>query len=174
MTKIILQNHLPSRGFTILSVYLLLLSLLAVQGCSSEAHEVDLPNYSVDYDPSRDPFADGRAAIALASASDRRILIEVGGNWCPWCRALAGLPVNDTDIRQQLHKNFVVLKVNYSDENDNAAFLSTLPENQGYPHLYISEQDGTVIHSQDTAELLDDGRYSKEKYLRFLERWKKS
>ena len=47
-----------------------------------------LPAYSLDYDPVRDPFADGRAALKLAQDTNRRVLIEVGGDWCRWCHVL--------------------------------------------------------------------------------------
>ena len=40
-----------------------------------------------------------------------------------------------------------------SDENENKAFLSKYPEIQGYPHLYVLEKDGTLLQSQNTAEL---------------------
>lgn len=150
----------------------LLLTLLANTACSSEAKQIELPEYSTGYDPKRDPFADGRAAIELATATNRRILIEVGGDWCRWCRALAQFKDNDSAIKQQLDKNFVVLKVNFSDENPNEAFLSTFPENQGYPHIYVSDKDGTVLHSQDTAEFLVQGNYSRQRFGDFLDKWK--
>ena len=152
----------------------LILMPFIVSACNSEAHQSELPDYSVAYDPNRDPFVDGQAAVALAKSSNRRILIEVGGDWCGWCRALAELAKSDTEIKRQLHKNFVLLKVNYSDENKNEAFLSALPESQGYPHMYISDKNGTVLHSQDTADFLVNGQYSRERFGEFLEQWKNS
>lgn len=148
----------------------LLAAFLLLGGCTAESAETDVPEYSVRYDPERDPFADGREAIRLAAASNRRILIEVGGDWCGWCRELHRLQQRD-DIRRQLRQQFVVLKVNYSDDNRNAGFLSSFPEVQGFPKLYVSEKDGTILHVQDPAAFVVDGHYSHERYLEFLRRW---
>ncbi len=131
-----------------------------------------LPPYSTHYDPARDPFADGRAAIALATATQRRILIEVGGDWCSWCQLLDRFIKSDKQIEQALQQTFVVLKVNVSDENANEKFLATFPKNLGYPHMYVADMNGKVIHSQDTGEFLSSRKYSKQKFMAFLDRWK--
>ena len=36
------------------------------------------------YDPKRDPAADLKTAMAEAQRGGKRILLEVGGEWCPW------------------------------------------------------------------------------------------
>ncbi len=139
----------------------------------AEATEkINYPPYSTHYNPARDPFADGRAAIALAKATRRRILIEVGGDWCIWCHALDKFIKSDKQIEQVLYQTFVVLKVNVSDENSNEKFLAAFPENLGYPHMYVTDMDGQVIHSQDTAKFLTNLKYSKQKFLTFLNKWK--
>ena len=139
---------------------------------SADTTETKLPPYSTHYDPARDPFADGRAAIALATATQRRILIEVGGNWCSWCHMLDKFIRSDKQLEQALRQTFVVLKVNVSDENSNKKFLSAFPKNLGYPHMYVADMNGKVIHSQDTGEFLSNRKYSKQKFMAFLERWK--
>jgi len=129
------------------------------------------PLYSTQYDPRRDPFVDGKAAVELATKTQRRILIEVGGDWCKWCHVLDKFIKSDSQIEQTLHKTFVVLKVNVSDENSNEKFLSGFPKTLGYPHMYVTESDGRVVHSQDTGEFLVKLRYSKQKFMAFLDKW---
>ncbi|MEE8428858.1 MAG: thioredoxin family protein [Gammaproteobacteria bacterium] len=130
-----------------------------------------LPPYSQGYDPARDPFSDGRAALQLAGETGRRVLIEVGGNWCSWCHVLERFLDQHPSVRTKLHETFVLLKVNVDDENDNSEFLSAFPKAMGYPHMYITENDGSIVHSQDTAEFLHDGKYSEPQFLAFLARW---
>jgi thiol:disulfide interchange protein len=72
------------RALWIIGVVALL--LWGVQSETSRAQE--LPAYSLGYDPARDPFADGREALRLARQTGRMVLIEVGGDWCSWCRVL--------------------------------------------------------------------------------------
>lgn len=130
-----------------------------------------LPAYSHDYDVSRDPMADGRDALKLATATDRKVLIEVGGDWCCWCHVLDRFIKDHPDVQSRLYKTFVVLKVNVSDENDNAEFMKTFPPTKGYPHMYITDSEGTILHSQDTADFREDKKYSERRFMIFFDRW---
>lgn len=131
-----------------------------------------LPAYSYKYDPGRDAIADGIAALELAKRSNRRVLIEVGGNWCSWCHRLDDYLTKNREVREMLHKYFVLLKVNYSEENYNEAFLKVFPKPPGYPHMYITDNNGGILYSKDTAELLEKNNYSSKLFLSFLNKWK--
>lgn len=148
------------------------LSLAALMSFSQAALAVNaLPEYSTSYDPGRDPFKDGAAAIKLAKQSNRRILIEVGGEWCSWCHILDGFLDKNPDIYNRLHETFVMLKVNVSDANDNSQFLKAFPKVLGYPHMYITENNGDILWSKDTADFLVDGQHSRQQFTDFLNRW---
>ena len=134
--------------------------------------DFELPPYSLAYDPARDPFADGRAALELARRTNRRVLIEVGGNWCVWCLKLDEFLQRNAKVREQLYRHFVVLKVNVSEENDNQDFMAGLPKANGYPHMYVTDSTGQVLISKDTVELLEHRRYSQRRFLQFIEKWK--
>src|SRR3954463_8754670 len=43
------------------------------------------------YDEKANATADVDAAFARARASGKRVLIDLGGNWCPDCRILSGV-----------------------------------------------------------------------------------
>ncbi|MBI3188533.1 MAG: thioredoxin family protein [Gammaproteobacteria bacterium] len=148
-----------------LTAYLLLL-------LATSAYAAALPDYSTRYDPARDVFSDGRAAIQLAASTNRKVLIEVGGDWCAWCHVLDQFLHNNQDVQQQLHDTFVMLKVNVSETNDNAEFLRAFPKPLGYPHMYITDNNGKILWSQDTAEFLQQGKYSRQRMLDFIARWK--
>lgn len=131
----------------------------------------ELPEYSTQYDPARDPFEDGRNAIKLASETNRRVLIELGGDWCKWCHVLDRFLDSNPDIKQRLHDTFVMLKVNVSDANGNDEFLKAFPKPLGYPHMYVTEKNGKVLWSKDTAEFLVKGSYSRERFTEFFNQW---
>ena len=62
-------------------------------------------------------------------------------------------------------------KVNWSRENKNEAFLSALPAIKGYPHLFVLDGSGKLVHSQET-DVLEQGRsYDKAKFVAFLKKW---
>lgn len=139
---------------------------------ASPAPVYSVPIYSVPvYDPARDPAADLAATIALAEREGRRILLEVGGDWCTWCHALDRYVHRNEVVARALAADFVVMKVNYSEENRNEAFLASYPKIRGYPHVFVLEHDGTLLHSQNTGALEKGGAYDDEAFLAFLKRW---
>ena len=152
---------------SIISIFLVLLL------SRSAFAQSKLPDYSNNYDPGRDAIADGVAALALAKKTNRRVLIEVGGDWCSWCHILDRFIANNHEVRKALHRHFVLLKVNYSEENFNEAFLKVFPKPLGFPHMYITDEKGGILYSKDTAELLDNSQYSGKLFLTFLNKWKK-
>jgi len=130
-----------------------------------------LPEYSLKYDPKRDAFQDGRDAIQLAQKTNRRILIELGGDWCKWCHILDRFLNKNPDIKKELHQTFVFLKVNVSDENYNDEFLKVFPRPLGYPHMYVTEKDGNLLLSKDTADFFENKKYSAKKFKVFFKKW---
>jgi len=130
-----------------------------------------LPEYSKVYDDTRDPFKDAVAALNLAKATKRNVIIKIGGNWCTWCERMDAFLVKQPAIYQALHNRFVVLKVNVSDSNENTKFMKSLPPILGYPHMFVSSNVGKMLLSKDTAELLDNGDYSVNRWVEFLDKW---
>jgi uncharacterized protein YyaL (SSP411 family) len=147
----------------------LLASIASNAGISGEIS--DLPIYSRIYDSSRNPNADGRDALKLAKETQRKVLIEVGGDWCSWCHVLDRFIKNNPDVEKRLHEMFVVLKVNISEANDNAEFMSAFPAAKGYPHMYITDSKGTILYSQDTSYFRENKKYSRQRFMAFFERW---
>lgn len=154
------------------SLAIVSLLLLPWISYSVVANTTALPAYSTHYDATRDAFADGRSAIKLAAESQRMVLIEVGGDWCLWCHILDQFLQDNTDLQQQLHETFVMLKINVSERNDNAEFLKAFPKPQGYPHMYITDRNGKILWSQDTAEFLQQGKYARQPMQAFINKWK--
>jgi thioredoxin-related protein len=126
---------------------------------------------SLGYDPDADPDHDLRAAVSEAEASGRRILVKVGGEWCSWCHILDRFVKEHDEIDRFWKEHFVTVKVHYDVEHPNEAFLSRYPKIEGYPHIFVLDSDGTLLHSQDTADLESGKTYSPEKMRAFLTRW---
>ncbi len=152
---------------TLLAIIVSVIFLLS----TTAVNAMDLPKYSKVYDDSSDPFTDATAALVLAKETNRQVLIEIGGNWCSWCHKMDTFLENNPDIYQALHANYVLLKINVSDSNENEAFMNGLPPVLGYPHMYISTASGKMILSKDTAELLAGNNYSREQWLAFINKW---
>ena len=123
------------------------------------------------YDPTADPFLDLEQTVSEATSSGRRILLEVGGEWCIWCHYWEDFLAADAAVKEALTRAFVVLKVDYSPENDNSEFLSQYPEIPGYPHFFVLDTDGSFLHSQGTAVLELGESYESKKVLEFIRQW---
>ncbi|MCC6396459.1 MAG: thioredoxin family protein [Bacteroidetes bacterium] len=123
------------------------------------------------FDPQRDAAKDIADALREARRSNRRVLLDVGGEWCIWCRRLDTLFIRNAGLADLLHSNYVVVKVNYSKENKNDSVLSRYPKIPGYPHMFVLDQDGTLLHSQDTGELESGKGHDPAKVRTFLETW---
>lgn len=132
--------------------------------------------WSQAFDPKRDPAVDLKEAMAVAKSQGKRILVDVGGDWCVWCRLLDNLFATNTGLAGLKDANYVTLKVHWDKkENQNTAFLSQYPKIGGYPHIFILAADGTLLHSQDTAELelpKEQGKgHDPAKVEAFLRKW---
>jgi thiol:disulfide interchange protein len=123
------------------------------------------------FDPQRDPEQDLKGAVTLASKSGQRILLDVGGEWCIWCRKLDKFFQDNKDVSEFLHTNYIVVKVNWSKENKNEKFLGKYPAVKGYPHLFVLESSGKLLHSQDTGELESGDHHDRDKVYTFLKKW---
>jgi thioredoxin-related protein len=123
------------------------------------------------YDIARDPAVDLQLAILIAQQQNKRILLELGGDWCIWCKYLDDFFASHAEILQFRAENFVFVKINVSNENMNEEFLAQYPEPPGYPHIYILESDGTLLHSQNTGELEQGKSYNPDVFLAFLKEW---
>jgi len=124
------------------------------------------------YDPETDPEADLAATVERASVEGKRILLQVGGKWCGWCRLLDEYVQSNEAVADVLDQHFLIMKVNYSEENRNEEFLGKYPDVPAYPHIFVLERSGEFLHSQGTAELEEGKSYNEERVLEFLNKWK--
>ncbi|MGA3286339.1 MAG: thioredoxin family protein [Bacteroidota bacterium] len=156
--------------FILLTVSLILAQPIDSTKSTSEQHQ--------KFDPARDAQKDIQDAIVLAKKSNKRILLDIGGEWCIWCHRLDSLFIQNKDLENYLNMHYVVVKINVSQENKNKVVLSKYPKIAGYPHIFILNKNGQLIHSQDTGELEfpKDHPYKghdKTKVFAFLKKWAK-
>lgn len=135
------------------------------------------------YDETIDPMAqiDKALATAKASGTDKYVVCQVGGNWCPWCLRFADFISKDGDITKVINNNFIYIHVNYNPRKSGGeeqaksaeALMKRLgsPQRFGFPVFVILDQNGNVLHIQDSSFLEEGKGYSKEKVLRFFNAW---
>lgn len=130
----------------------------------------DFDKERVKFDPQRNPAEDLKTAVIQAKKQHKKVILDVGGEWCIWCHRIDEFILSHKDIKEYIEKNFIVVKVNYSKEVPNQEFLSNYPKVPGYPHIFVLNSKGKLIHSQDTGDLEKDKSYDADKFMKFLKK----
>ncbi len=127
------------------------------------------------YNPEADARADISAAVKQAKAENKHVLLQIGGNWCPWCVRLHGMETTDTQIDSLLKADYVLVMVNVPKEKDkrDPELMASLdnPQRFGFPVLVILNQEGKRIHTQDSWYLEQEKSYDREKLVHLLKMW---
>ena len=127
------------------------------------------------YDESIDATEQIRNAVEEARATDRYVMCQVGGNWCPWCLRFAEFATTDSVIAPLMKENYVYIHVNYSKQNKNLEAMEFLgnPGRFGYPVFVVLNQKGKPIHIQESESFEEGKAYSRKRVEKFLRLWNK-
>ena len=133
------------------------------------------------YDETLNPLSQIDQAVAKAQAEGKFVVCQVGGNWCPWCLRFAAFITNDTTISKVIDENFVYIHVNYNPRKSEGPEKEALakrmlkrlnyPSRFGFPVFVVLNEEGRVIHIQDSSFLEEGQGYNQEKALRFFRNW---
>ena len=133
------------------------------------------------YNEDIDPIAQIDQAVVKAKSEGKYVICQVGGNWCPWCLKFADFITKDTTISKVIAENFVYIHVNYnprkSQGEEKMAQGKSLMKRLnnagrfGFPVFVVLDEEGRILHIQDSS-FLEEGRgYNQEKVLRFFKNW---
>ena len=123
------------------------------------------------FDPARDATKDLETALRIAREAGRNALVDIGGEWCAWCHIMDRFFAANPDLTRLRDANYVWLKINFSRDNPNEALLRRWPEVAGYPHFFVLDGNGRLLHSQDTGALEKGKDYDPAAMRAFLARW---
>jgi Protein of unknown function, DUF255. len=125
------------------------------------------------YNPEANAKADIEAAVAKAASENKHVLIQIGGNWCPWCIKFHKLLHTDATLDSLMKADYIFVLVNYSKENKNLPVLAELgyPQRFGFPVLVVLDKTGKRLHTQDSGLLESGDGYDSKKVLGLLKGW---
>lgn len=133
------------------------------------------------YDESIDPHQQIDQALSKARSQGKFVICQVGGNWCPWCLRFADFISKDTAISKLISENFEYIHVNYnprqqaSSEKKQAGVSLMKRLNNcgrfGFPVFVVLDEEGRVLHIQDSSFLEEGKSYDQQKVLRFFNNW---
>jgi thioredoxin 1 len=119
---------------------------------------------------------DLEAAMKDAAKTQRRVLVEFGGNWCPDCIVLDRY-FQDPANAELLRKHYVLVHVNVGDkgitDNFDVAERYGIPLKKGVPALAVLESDGKLVYAQRNGEFESMRKMDPSSVGDFLRKWAK-
>lgn len=166
-----IAKHLGLSGWQVIIGIMLLLTITAnAQTALKKVYNEDI-----------NPLEQIDSAVAKAKANGKFVVCQVGGNWCSWCLRFADFITNDTTISKVIADNFEYIHVNYNprkaedaEKAQQAAALMKRLDNCrrfGFPVFVVLDEEGRVLHIQDSSFLEEGKSYNQSKVLRFFKNW---
>ena len=133
------------------------------------------------YNEDINPIEQIDQAVVKAKSEGKFVICQVGGNWCPWCLRFADFITKDSTISKVIDENFEFIHVNYNprrsqraDKLEQGKALMKRLNNCGrfgFPVLVVLDNEGSVIHIQDSGLLEEGEGYNQKKVLSFFKNW---
>lgn len=125
------------------------------------------------YDATENAEAKIAELVKKAKAENKNIILQAGGNWCIWCLRFNNFVQTTPELKEIVDENYLYYHLNYSPENKNEKVFAKYDNpgaKFGYPVFIVLDQNGKMIHTQDSAVLEEGKGYSKEKVKAFFEK----
>jgi thioredoxin-related protein len=117
---------------------------------------------------------DIEAALKEAAQTQRRVLVDFGGNWCGDCIVL-DKHLQGTENAELLKKHYVVVHVNVGEKgithNFDVAERYGIPLKKGVPALAVLDRDGRLLFSQKQGEFESMRKMDPASVGEFLRKW---
>jgi len=126
------------------------------------------------YDSRRNADADLAATIAKAKASGKRVLIDLGGNWCTDCRILAGV-MELPELKPFIEEHYEVVSIDVGRMNKNMQIPARygVTKLDGVPTVLIVDTNGKLLNATNAADLADARSMNPQGIANWLARWAK-
>jgi len=157
------------------------LSALAAHAVAAPAPKVAIASFAdlktplpYPYDEKADANAAVAAAKARAKAAHKLLLIDLGGNWCPDCRILAGV-MDLPEVKAFVQAHYVAVTVDVGDFDTNLqipAHYGLVKRLEGVPSLLVVDpRSDTLVDQGHTAALSDARSMTPQALADWLAQW---
>ncbi|KQZ19744.1 thioredoxin family protein [Caulobacter sp. Root1472] len=124
------------------------------------------------YDEKADANAEVAAAAKRAKAAHKLLLIDLGGNWCPDCRILAGV-MRLPEVRAFVDQHYEVVTVDVGrfDRNLEVPERYGVSDLEGVPALLIVDEGGQLRNRKELINVTDDRHKRPQQMVDWLAKW---
>jgi len=133
--------------------------------------QLDVPDYP--FSDSADANADVAKAFAEARAQNKRVLIDLGANWCADCRILQAL-MDRPEVRSFLAAHYAIAVVDVGRLNRNLqipARFGITDKLEGVPAILIADPDGTLVNAGKIFALVEARHMTPQDIVDWLASW---
>jgi len=133
--------------------------------------QLDVPDYP--FSDSADANADVEKAFAQARAQNKRVLIDLGANWCADCRILQAL-MDRPEVHGFLTANYAIAVVDVGRLNRNLqipARFGVTDRLEGVPAILIADPDGKLVNAGQVFALVEARHMTPQDIVNWLARW---
>jgi len=124
------------------------------------------------YDLQADAKSQVDAALARAKTSGKRVIVDLGGNWCGDCRVFAGiLAVPEVKKFVEAHFEVVLVNVGRYDTNLDIPARWGIEKLAAAPTTLIVSPKGELLNRDDTVALRDARAMTPQAVVDWLAHW---
>ncbi|MFD2763671.1 thioredoxin family protein [Micromonospora eburnea] len=136
---------------------------------SPTSPKVTLPDR---YDPKRNPATDLKAALALAKADGKAVLIDFGADWCPDCHVLHEL-FEAPETKPLIEENYHLLAVDVGEFDHNLQFTAKYIDlsRSGIPALVVVTPAGKIRVATNDGSFANARSMDSKQVNAFLTKW---
>jgi len=133
--------------------------------------ELTVPDAPYDEKANADAQVD--AAIARAKKSGKRVMIDLGGNWCADCRIMAGL-MELPEMERFLSAHYEIVSVDVGRFNRNLQIPARYGITQrldGVPAFLVVTTDGKLVNTGRVSAIQDARHMTPQALADWLAQW---
>jgi thiol:disulfide interchange protein len=154
----------------------LLAGMLVLAGMSAGCARFSKDEPPEIYDTRADGEQQLAASLAEAKRTNKRVLLNLGANWCSDSQALFRLFNENMDIARTIEQNYVFEMIDVNTRGlgaRNADLVERLgsPLQRGIPVLLILDANGNVLNRDPNERLSDSAHEHPGMVLAYLQKW---
>jgi thiol-disulfide isomerase/thioredoxin len=181
-------DHVEWIGFAMRRFVLPLIALVAVAGAAAVVvprlggHDDNAPPklgqvelarpLPLPYDVNADANAEIDAALVRAKSEGKRLIVDLGGNWCGDCRVFAAI-MDLPEVKKYVDAHYEVVLVNVGryDTNLDVPARFGLEKPHAAPSTLIISPDGKLLNGDDLVALKDARDMTPQQVVDWLAHW---
>lgn len=139
------------------NIFIISFAAILLLSCNNQSKNTQLINWETDYN----------TALEKATKQNKAIMIDFYTDWCTICKIMETNVYLDKDIVSNINYNFVPLKINAEDNNENIKLLTNKYNISAFPTTVFINTNGFIIKKIlgyiDTNDLLEEIKNIEEK-----------